>query len=186
VIDPPAAGTVVFESVARPLLLVHAVVGFTAVGTSTHFAAYAVIAALRGSAAAQLRRFATLAPAALAAQALLGYALYPTYRVRVRLADLDRSAPAVAQLFDLKEHLAALALALVAAAALAVRAGASAPAGARTSAQGAFGGMSTPPGGKGSLRNRAVAALATSGAALVWAAAIIGLYVTARHPVGGR
>jgi hypothetical protein len=176
VIDPPAAGTVVFESVARPLLLVHAVVGFTAVGTSTHFAAYAVIAALRGSAAAQLRRFSALAPAALVAQALLGFALYPTYRVRVRLADLDRSAPAVAQLFDFKEHLAALALALVAAAALA----------ARASAQGAFGAMSAPAGGKGSPRDRAVAALATSGAALVWAAAIIGLYVTARHPVGGR
>ena len=161
-IDPPAAGPVVFESVARPLLLVHAVVGFAAVGTATHFAAYAVIGALRGSTTAQLRRFSALAPAALAAQALLGFALYPTYRVRVRLGDLDRTAPAVAQLFDLKEHLAALALALVAAAAVATRAGA-----------------------KGNLRTWAVAALSTSGATLVWAAAIIGLYVTARHPVGG-
>jgi hypothetical protein len=182
VIDPPAAGLVVFESIARPLLLVHAVVGFTAVGTATHFAAYAVIGALRGGAAAQLRRFSTLAPAALAAQALLGFALYPTYRVRVRLGDLDRTAPAVAQLFDLKEHLAALALALVAAAAVAARAGGRARAGAGTSAPGALAAISAPAG----LRTWAVAALSASGAALVWAAAIIGLYVTARHPVGSR
>ena len=181
-IDPPAAGLVVFESIARPLLLVHAVVGFTAVGTATHFAAYAVIGALRGSAAAQLRRFSALAPAALAAQALLGFALYPTYRVRVRLGDLDRTAPAVAQLFDLKEHLAALALALVAAAAVAARAGGRARAGAGTSAPGALAAISAPAG----LRTWAVAALSASGAALVWAAAIIGLYVTARRPVGSR
>jgi hypothetical protein len=186
VIDPPAAGLVVFESIALPLLLAHAVVGFTAVGTATHFAAYAVIGALRGGAAAQLRRFSALAPTALAAQALLGFALYPTYRVRVRLADLDRTAPAVAQLFDLKEHLAALALALVAAAAVAARAGGRERTGAGTSAPGGCAAMSAGRHGEASLRTWAVAVLSASGAALVWAAAIIGLYVTARHPVGGR
>jgi len=53
----------------------------------------------------QLQRFGWMASASIVAQALFGLALYPVYRVRVRFADLERSAPAVVQLFDLKEHL---------------------------------------------------------------------------------
>lgn len=151
---------VLLEGAARPLLIAHAVLGFTAVGAATHLAVYAVLA-LRGRALAGLRRFSWIAPAAVLPQFALGLLLYPVYRVRVRLPDLDRNAPHVAQLFDFKEHLAAVGLALVVAAALLARAG-------------------RPADGF----RAALAALSVSGAALIWAVAILGLYVTARHPVG--
>jgi hypothetical protein len=155
--------TVLLEGSARTLLLLHAVLGFTAVFTTTHHAVSAFLAALGRPVQRQLRRFGWMAPASLVAQAVFGLLLYPVYRVRVRFADLERSAPAVVQLFDLKEHLSALALALVLGASFAGRAlPADAPA----------------------AESRAVAALSGGGAALVWAAALIGLYVTARHPVG--
>ncbi|GAC1345158.1 MAG: hypothetical protein NVSMB23_20920 [Myxococcales bacterium] len=166
---------VLFEPLARPLLIAHAVVGFTALGAATHLAAYAALAVRRGREIPQLRRFTGLAPAALAAQLILGLALYPTYRVRVRLADLERTAPGVVQLFDFKEHVAALALALVLAAAAAARAASAA----------AAPGDGSPTTGAPLLPARlAAAALAAGGAGLTWAAALIGLYVTALHPVG--
>ena len=154
--------TIAFESVARPLLLAHAVFGFTAVFAVTHHAAHAVLAALGRAQTRELRRFGWISPAALVAQLLFGLAIYPVYRVRVRAADLDLTAPAVAQLFDFKEHLAALALALAVAAALAGRVQErDAPAAQRWS----------------------LAAISVTGAALLWVVALIGLYVTARHPV---
>jgi len=155
--------TVLFERSARALLLVHAVLGFTAVFAVTHHAVSALLAARGRPVQRQLQCFGWMAPASIVAQALFGLALYPVYRVRVRFADLERTAPAVVQLFDLKEHLSALALALVIAASVAGRAlQADAPV----------------------AEARSVAALSWCGAALVWAAALIGLYVTARHPVG--
>jgi hypothetical protein len=153
---------VVFEGSARALLIAHAIVGFAAVFSATHHAAASFLAARGRPVGAQLRRFGWLAPAAFVAQALFGLALYPAYRVRVRF-DLEERAPLVSELFELKEHFAALGLALVVAACFAGRALPLRPPAAEA---------------------RSVAALSTSGAALVWAAAVIGLYVTARHPVG--
>ena len=153
--------SVVFEGAARTLLLLHAVLGFAAVFAGTHHAAHAILAALGKPQAKALQRFGWIAPLCVVAQALCGLALYPVYRVRVRAADLDRNAPMVAQLFDFKEHLAALALVLVIVAALSGRNAADAPAQSRWP----------------------VAALSSTGAAFLWVAAIIGLYVTARHPV---
>ena len=155
--------TVAFEHGARALLLAHAVLGFTAVFAVTHHAVSAFLAARGQPVQRQLWRFGWMAPASIGAQAVFGLMLYPTYRVRVRFADLERTAPFVVQLFDLKEHLSALALALVVAASFAGRA-------LRADAPRA--------------QARSVAALSGCGAALVWAAALIGLYVTARHPVG--
>jgi hypothetical protein len=153
---------ILFESAARTLLLAHAVFAFAALFASTHHAAHAVLAALGKQQSRELRRFGWIAPIALVAQALTGLALYPVYRVRVRAADLDRTAPFVAALFDFKEHLAALALALVLGAALAGRAqGRDAPRAQRWP----------------------VAALSLGGAALLWVATLIGLYVTERHAV---
>jgi hypothetical protein len=154
---------VLLEQAARPLLLLHAVLGFAAVFSATHLAVYALLA-LRGRSGSGLRRFSWIAPAAVAPQFALGLLLYPAYRVHVRAADLDQSAPFVAQLFDFKEHLALLALVLVLGAALLARLG-------FRSADAA------------ALRP-ALAALSTSGAALLWVVALLGLYVTARHPVG--
>jgi len=155
--------TVVFEGGARALLLVHAVLGFTAVFATTHQAVSAFLAARGRSVQRQLQRFGWMASASIVAQAIFGLALYPAYRVRVRFADLTLRAPAVVQLFDLKEHLSALALALVLGA--------------------SFAGRALQPDAP-AAESRAVAALSGCGAALVWAAALIGLYVTARHPVG--
>src|SRR5207302_8655126 len=80
----------------RALLLVHAVLGFTAVFAATHLAVYALLAARRG-AGSGLRRFSWIAPAAALPQFALGLILYPAYRLRVRLPDLDKNAPRVAQ-----------------------------------------------------------------------------------------
>ena len=151
--------TVLFEGAARTLLILHAILGFTAVMAASHHAAHAVLAAVGRPQARALKRFGWIAPAAVIAQAICGLAIYPVYRVRVRAAELERTAPFVVQLFDFKEHLSALALALVIAAALAGRT--EQPQGARWP----------------------VAALSCTGAAFLWTAAIIGLYVTARHPV---
>lgn len=143
------------------MLVVHAVVGFTAVFSTTHHAAYAVLSALGRQNQRALRRFGWIAPSALIVQLMLGLALYPTYRVRVRAADFDRNAPFFTQLFDFKEHLAALSLTLVLAAALAARVKESPSKETRWS----------------------IAALSCAGALFVWTAAIIGLAVTAKHPV---
>jgi cytochrome bd-type quinol oxidase subunit 2 len=152
---------VIFESIARPMLVVHAVVGFTAVFSTTHHAAYAVLSALGRQNQRALRRFGWIAPSALIVQVLLGLALYPSYRIRVRAADFDHNAPFFAQLFDFKEHLAALSLSLVIAAALAAR-------------------IEESP----SKETRwSIAALSGTGALFVWTAAVIGLCVTAKHPV---
>jgi len=142
----------------RTLLILHAVLGFTAVMAGTHHAAHAVLAALDRPQARALRRFGWIAPAAVIAQAACGLALYPAYRVRVRAA--DQSAPVVVQLFDLKEHLAALALVLVIGAALAGRAE-----------------------DAGKQTRWPVAALSCTGALFLWVATVVGLYVTARHSV---
>ena len=154
---------VVLEHSARPLLIAHAILGFAAVFAATHHAVSALLGALGRPVLGQLRRFGWIAPAAFLSQALFGLTLYPAYRVRVAFADFEHSAPQVAQLCDLKEHCAALALVLVVAA--------------------SFAGRALPrhaPMGEA----RSVAALSTCGAALTWVAAVIGLYVTARHPVG--
>ena len=152
---------VLLERWSRPLLLVHAVLGFTAAFLVAHHAASAWQEVRGRRAARQLRRFGWMAPTALLLQGAAGLLLYPVYRVRVRFAHLDAAAPAVAQLFELKEHFGALSLPLVVAAALLGRTAPIDP-----------------------VARRAVAALSSAGALLVWCALVIGLYVTARHPVG--
>ena len=74
-----------------------------------------------------------------------------------RAADFDLHAPALAGLFDFKEHLSALALALVVGAAFAGR--------------------------REEDARWPLAAISCTGAAFLWVAAVIGLYVTARHPL---
>jgi len=154
---------VVLEGSARSLLIAHAILGFAAVFAATHHAVSALLGAAGRPVRGQLRRFGWIAPVAFLSQALFGLALYPSYRVRIAFGDLEHSAPRVAQLFEVKEHCAALALILVVAASFAGRA-------------------LTRHAAMGELRS--VAALSTCGAALTWVAAVIGLYVTARHPVG--
>jgi hypothetical protein len=144
--------------------LLHATLGFASVFAATHLAVYALLS-LRGRGLSGLRRFSWIAPSILAPQFALGLLLYPAYRVQVRAADFDRNAPRVAQLFDLKEHFAALALALICAAAIVARA------------------ATRSEGDLAALR-RSAAALSSAGALLLWTVALVGLYATARHPLG--
>ncbi|HEY2030195.1 MAG TPA: hypothetical protein VGH20_13405 [Myxococcales bacterium] len=155
---------------AHALLAVHGVLGVVSVLAVTRDAIFAVLSASRGEvvtaqgaaigASSALRRLGWLGPASVVAQFAVGLALYPAYRVRVRALDFDRNAPLYSQLFDFKEHLAALSLALVVALAIASR-GADADRDARWP----------------------LAAVAASAALLIWTVAILGVCVTARHAV---
>jgi hypothetical protein len=125
------------ESFARPLLVLHAVLGAATVAVSTHLCVW-IRAYPRGEFGRHgaARWFATAALILYALQFLLGNGLYPTYKVRVRsqyfddpaavLSDAqERQAAArggapvavhnlswLGRLFDVKEHWAALGLAL--------------------------------------------------------------------------
>jgi hypothetical protein len=175
---------VFLEPVARLLLIVHATVGFTALFSATHLAVYATLHASGRKRPAQLLRFGWIAPLAVGVQIFLGLILYPTYRVRVRGAHFDREGLQwVSSLFDFKEHAAALALPLVLTAALIGRRLV-----LSDRRHSSASGPGQEPGAFDDVVRiktaRSVAALSLSGATLIWAVALIGLYVTARHPVG--
>ena len=158
------------EAAARGLLVLHATVGFTAVLSCTHHAVYAFLSARGPKRAPQLLRFGWIAPLALGVQVFLGLILYPTYRVHVRGEHFDKEGQqALSQLFDLKEHSAALACALMLSAVIAGR---------------VYARHDTLEDPLRKQIPRGIAALSISGAALVWLTALIGLYITARHPVG--
>ena len=158
------------EPAGRGLLVLHGTIGFTAILSCTHHSVYSVLSAKGPKRAPQLLRFGWIAPLALSAQLILGFILYPNYRVHVRGAHFDPEGQQwLSSLFDFKEHSAALAFALMLGAALAGRALAR----------------------DGSLEEKArkramwsLSALSISASALTWAAGLIGLYVTSRHPVG--
>jgi hypothetical protein len=104
---------VFLEPVARPLLVAHALVAGTLVATTTHHLIWIVRS--RGARRSGEPRFALLASLFFCAAFLLGCALYPTYRIRVRAEVFDAliplaGSPRTARLFDIKEHVAALGL----------------------------------------------------------------------------
>src|SRR4051812_6052687 len=78
---------------ARALLVVHAVLGAAVVGALTHQAVFSWTT-WRGSESGKkaLRRIALVTPWVLVPQLALGLALYPAYKVGVRLAYLDQAA----------------------------------------------------------------------------------------------
>lgn len=78
------------ESVARPLLIVHAIAAAVLVGATTHHAVWCrgYLAGRFGRHRAE-RRFALIATAAYLTTFLLGNLLYPTYKVRVRAEYFD-------------------------------------------------------------------------------------------------
>ncbi len=143
-------------------LLLHAVVGFAVVGAVTHLAVHAVALA-RSTAPGNrgARIFGVVLPALFLVAFAAGLLLYPDWRVQVRGAVLDVRAPAASALFELKEHLAALALPLVLGAAVLAR---------RPDAR--------------EVRWMA-APFAVLGATLVWVVALLGLFITAVRAVGG-
>ena len=119
-----------FESVARFLVIAHAVVAGALVALTTHHLVWIIRS--RGARRRGEPRFALLASGFICLAFLLGCLVYPTYRVRVRAeyfdaptaraAQLALSAEAhhlpptspaldkVAHVFDMKEHAIALGL----------------------------------------------------------------------------
>jgi hypothetical protein len=186
---------VFLESLARPLLLVHAILGAATVAIATHLVVW-VWKTLRGrSRIAGLRWFGVVLASVFVAQFTVGNLLYPTYKVRVRAEFLDsrraqadehrarmaaRAEPAalplddigdetapldrIARLFDVKEHLAALALPFaLAACALA---------------------LAWRPDRDGPMVGRLLLGCALVVATSAWFAALVGLYVTSYRAVG--
>jgi hypothetical protein len=93
-------------SIARPLLIVHALAGFSVLAIAIHLLV-AVIRSRRGQALRFRRRAAMysriLWPLVLGA-VLTGAVVYPAFRVGVRAAYLDQNRPALTGLFEIKEY----------------------------------------------------------------------------------
>jgi heme A synthase len=195
---------VFLETLARPLLVLHAVLGATTVALATHLVVW-TWKALRGSArTAGLRWFGVVLAVVFATQFAVGNLLYPTYKVRVRAEYLDAPriqidearlrararadvaarlgrAPSplpndgdddderpglagVARLFDVKEHLAALALPFaMAACALS---------------------LAWRPERDGPMLGRLLFGCAVIVAASAWFAALVGVWVASYRAVG--
>lgn len=103
----------IFEPWARLLVIGHAALAIALAGSSTHLALSAVRALASGSVPARLLRSHGRTTGILYVAAFaLGLLAYPSYRYHVRGLYLDRYAPGVSNLFDMKENLAALALPL--------------------------------------------------------------------------
>ena len=188
------------EGAARPLLVLHVVLGAATIAAATHLVLW-TRKALRGQGRrlAGLRWFGAVLFGLFALQFALGNLLYPTYKVRVRgeLFDLPHAAleelrvraaaraellaregraeappdadeptqlPRVARLFDVKEHLVALALPFAfAACALA---------------------FAWKPDRDGSAAGRLLYGCALVVAATVWFAGIVGVVVASYRAVG--
>jgi hypothetical protein len=105
-------GEGVFLYGARRLLLVlHAGASIVLIGASTHHALQ-MRHYLRGRFGREKleKLYAKVVSVAYVVTFVLGALLYPSYRVHVRGYFLDRHAPAYADLFDVKETYASLAL----------------------------------------------------------------------------
>jgi hypothetical protein len=85
------------ESLARPLLICHAIAAAVLVGASTHHLLWCrhYVWGNYGRVKAE-RRFATITTTAFVTTFVLGNLLYPTYKVRVRAEYLD-NPPAIAE-----------------------------------------------------------------------------------------
>jgi hypothetical protein len=109
---PPVHPTFLY-SARKVLLLLHASSVVLLLGASTHLALVA-LRRLRGGRAGGVleRRWGRVQALAFGVVYAIGALLYPTYRVHVRGLYLDRYHAWVANLFDVKENLATMALPL--------------------------------------------------------------------------
>ena len=175
-----------FESHARLLLVLHAILGAATVAASTHLVVW-----LRGYLHGKpqrrraVRRFAWISLSLFALTFVVGNLGYPNYKVRVRTGYLE-NPPAVeasmvgaepaavqarydqtarmARWFDVKEHWVALGLALTLACALILR--------------------RWEPSGEAAVIAPLIFAMAVTAAATTWLAAIVGLLVSSYRAVG--
>lgn len=106
------------EGLARPLLVVHAVLAAATAGAATHDLVFLRLALRRGGRYIHVHRLFTHLTLLLAgATMLVGSLVYPTYRIRVRAEFLDAhdAHRAVPFAFDLKENFGTIVLAVLAA-----------------------------------------------------------------------
>lgn len=102
------------QSLAKPLVLVHALAGFVAAATAIHLAVHASMGLRRGIFPSRGRTYAVVMTAAVAACVTSGLVAYPGFRVHIRGLFLDRFAPAMTAVFEIKEHLGVLVIPFVA------------------------------------------------------------------------
>ncbi len=98
---------IVFESLARPLLVCHAIAAAVLVGATTHHLLWCrhYLVGRYNQQKAE-RRFATICAVAFVSTFIFGNLLYPTYKVRVRAEYFD-NPPAIAdevKLRDVQHH----------------------------------------------------------------------------------
>lgn len=104
-----AAG-IFLEGWARPLVVLHGLLGLAAFGASTHLA-IAVVQRARGRPfGGKVGLYAWLVPTLYVGCFCVGLLAYPNYRYQVRGLYLDRYEPWASNLFDMKENVAALGL----------------------------------------------------------------------------
>jgi hypothetical protein len=106
---PPPSETVVLYGARVPLLVLHTAASIVLLGASTHHVL--VSRHLLGAGPARMplvRTYAKVIAVTYPLTLLLGALLYPAYRVHVRGFYLDRYAPEISALFDVKEIYAAL------------------------------------------------------------------------------
>ncbi|MCL4218319.1 MAG: hypothetical protein KJ052_15130 [Candidatus Hydrogenedentes bacterium] len=101
---------IIFESMAKGMLFLHLVAAVCCIAVAVHL----LLRAWRGVQAsrtftASMRLHAKMLLIAYSAAFLLGGAIYPTYRVRVRGEYFDPQLPWATGLFEIKEHLASMA-----------------------------------------------------------------------------
>ncbi|MBK7975672.1 MAG: hypothetical protein IPK07_21120 [Deltaproteobacteria bacterium] len=110
---PHGAG-IFLESLSTPLLVLHALAATVLIGSTTHDAIL-LVGYLRGRfGRVRLEKlYVRIQLVAYLVTFALGSLAYPAYRIYVRAAVFDRHAPWAANLFDIKENLAALALPLM-------------------------------------------------------------------------
>ena len=93
---PSRVGTVLSETAARWLLVLHTALGVAAVGAATHLVLWLRKALRNKQAPRSVRRFAWLVVALHAGGFLVGNLVYPTYRVEVRATYLEDPTAVVA------------------------------------------------------------------------------------------
>lgn len=105
--------TIVLQSWAPALVVMHALAAMVLIGSSTHHALIA-IGYLRGIYKSRLGRlYALVVMISYLVTFVLGASAYPSFRYYTRALYLDRYAPWASNLFDIKEHIASLGLPLV-------------------------------------------------------------------------
>lgn len=101
---------VFLEQASHVLLVLHALAAIAATAAATH---HAVIAwrGLRGRSVPWrlVRLYVRVLIVSLAITLIFGLGIYPAFRVYVRHAWMDRSAPAATGVFEIKEHWSVLA-----------------------------------------------------------------------------